>query len=176
MSGSRLRQVARLEKRAVPYIKRMQEKREKSAASLRERAFVIVANLALLILFGDPRMGEPLSCAWQRCLESRTWKACREKHPNYIGQYGYEEASPFDRWQAGLIAQYFRKYFLPELPGADETEKLKCGPCKGASVVALVHPWGSIWRTVWSQSTGLFEQVPFCAPEFFFREVTGWTI
>jgi hypothetical protein len=139
MSRSRLRQVARLEKRAVPYIKLMQEKREKSAASLRERAFVILANLSLLILFGDPRMGEPLSCAWLRCLESPTWKACREKHPDYIGQCGHDEGSPFDRWSAGLIAQYFRKYFLPELPGADETEKLN-------AVLAKAPAW-LLWFT-----------------------------
>ena len=83
-----------------------------------------MANLALLILYGDPKIGEPLTCAWQRCLESKAWKECREKHPDYIGTYGRDEEGPFTSWGAQCIAQYFRKYILPELPGADETEKL----------------------------------------------------
>jgi hypothetical protein len=142
-----------LEKRAVPYIKRTHRKDETRATSLRECAFVILANLSLSILFGDPRMSEPLSCAWLRCLESPTWKAFREKHPDYIGQYGYEEASPFDRWQAGLIAQYFRKYFLPELPGADETEKLN-------AVLAKAPAW-LLWFTHGDAFDSLFGlQVP----------------
>jgi hypothetical protein len=35
-----------------------------------------------------------------------------------------DEEGPFDSQAASEIARYFRKYFLPDLPGADETEKL----------------------------------------------------
>jgi hypothetical protein len=124
MSQLRFRQLARLEKRALPYLERKRRYAEEQKASSRENAFVIVANLALLILYGDPRIGEPLSFAWRRCLDSPAWKACREKHPDYIGRHGRDEEGPFSSWGAGWIAQYFRKYFLPELPGVDETEKL----------------------------------------------------
>jgi hypothetical protein len=124
MSRVRFRQVARLEKRALPYIERKRRYAEEREASGREGAFVIAANLALLLLHGDPKIGEPLTCAWQRCVKSKEWKASREKHPDYIGTYGRDEEGPFTDWAAKHIAQYFRKYFLPALLGADETEKL----------------------------------------------------
>ena len=38
-------------------------------AGLRESATVIAAKLAFLILYGDPRIGEPLIDACRRCLE-----------------------------------------------------------------------------------------------------------
>jgi hypothetical protein len=127
MSQVRFRRVARLEKRALPYIERKRRYEEGTAASeasAREEGFITVANLALLILYGGPKIGEPLICAWRRCLESKAWKACREKHSDYFGRHGGEEKSPFDDQGAQSIAQYFREYILPDLPGADETEKL----------------------------------------------------
>ena len=53
------------------------------------------------------------------------WKACREKHPDYIGGSARDEAGegPFNHRDAGLMARSFREYLQPELPGADETEK-----------------------------------------------------
>ncbi len=129
MSMTRLRQVARLEKRALPYIERKRRLAEERKASAREKAFVTVANLALLILYGAPKIGEPLTCAWQRCLQSEAWKACREKPlPPRRGRraidFDEEDDNPFDDEGARSVAQYFRVCFLPELPGADETEKL----------------------------------------------------
>ena len=124
MSRVGFRRVARLEKRALPYIERKRLYAAEQEASNRERNFVVVANLALLILHGDPKIGEPLIYAWRRCLESKAWKTCRERHPDYIGRHGCDAEGPFNSWGAGWIAQYFRKYFLPELPGANETEKL----------------------------------------------------
>ena len=59
MSRTRLRQVARLEQRALPYIEERRRYEEQRRASLRERAFVVAAHLASLILYGDPRIGEP---------------------------------------------------------------------------------------------------------------------
>jgi hypothetical protein len=114
-----MRQVARLERRALPYIEEKRREQEEMEARLRERVTVIAAKLAFLILNGDPRIGEPLIDASRRCLESSAWKACREKHPDYIGSKRRDEG-PINR----RVAQYLRKYFLPDLPGADETEKL----------------------------------------------------
>jgi hypothetical protein len=136
MSRTRLRQVARLEKRALPYIaqkRRDAEERAASEASKREKNFITVANLAVLILYGNPKVGEPLTCAWQRCLESEAWKACRERHPR-IGAEGRGKESPFNDQGARSIAQYFREYILPGLPGTDETKKLN-------AVLAKAPPW-----------------------------------
>jgi hypothetical protein len=124
MSRTRLRQIARLERRALPDIERKRQYEEDKAASRREYAFRIAANIALIILYGDPRIGEPLAEAWRRCLQSPAWKACRAKHPDYIGRYRRDEEGPFYMEGVSGIAKYFRTYFLPELPGADETEKL----------------------------------------------------
>jgi hypothetical protein len=76
MSRAQIRRLARLEKQAVPYIarkRREQEARAEALASGREKYFVVVANLAVLILYGDPQVGEPLTCAWRRCVESKAW-------------------------------------------------------------------------------------------------------
>ena len=77
MSRAQIRRLARLEKQAVPYIarnRREQEARAEALASGREKYFVVVANLAVLILYGHPRVGEPLTCAWRRCVESKAGK------------------------------------------------------------------------------------------------------
>jgi hypothetical protein len=86
-----------------------------------------------LILDGDPKIGEPLTCAWQRCRESPAWKACREKHPDI------DKSFPYGEQGTRCIAQYFREYILPGLPGADETEKLN-------AVLAKAPPW-LLWFT-----------------------------
>jgi hypothetical protein len=137
MSQTRFRQVARLEKLAQPYIKRRQESWAKSLAFLRKEAFIGVANLSLLILYGEPKIDEPLLNAWERCRESAEWRACREKHGGF-DEYGRENGTPFD-WSAVRIAEYFRKYFMPELPGADDTEKLD-------AIMERAPPW-LLWFT-----------------------------
>jgi hypothetical protein len=139
MSRTRARQVARLEKLALPYIERKrreQEARAEARASEREKQFALVANLAVLILYGHPQVGEPLTFAWRRCVESKAWQACREKHPP-VNAHGKE--SPFDEGGAESIAQYFRAYILPDLPGADETAKLN-------AILAKAPPW-LLWFT-----------------------------
>jgi hypothetical protein len=83
MRRSQLRWIARLEKRAMPYIERKRRHAEEQLASRREEWFVTVANLAFLILYGDPKLGEPLTFARQRCVESKEWKACREKSRSF---------------------------------------------------------------------------------------------
>jgi hypothetical protein len=126
MSRARLRQLARLEKLAVSYIaqkRRHEEEARATHASQCEKAFITMANVAVLILYGDPQVGEPLTCAWQRCLQSTAWQACRAKHPP-VSEQGRGQESPFDDRGAQAIAEYFRAYILPDLPGADETAKL----------------------------------------------------
>jgi len=124
-----------LEKLALPYIERKRREQE-ARASEREKHFAVVANLAVLILYGHPQVGEPLTFAWRRCVESKAWQACRAKHPP-VNAHGKE--SPFDDQGAESIAQYFRDYILPTLPGADETAKLN-------AVLAKAPPW-LLWFT-----------------------------
>jgi hypothetical protein len=83
MSGTRLRQIARLERRALPFLERKRQYDEQTAERLRDGAFTIAANLALLILFGDPKMDEPLSYAWQCALNAEAWTA----YPDYLVKY-----------------------------------------------------------------------------------------
>lgn len=69
MSVARLRQIARLEKLAKPYLKgKMQIAWEWSRT--RQGAVGQAAVLAFLIRYGNPRFEEPLSCATERCAES----------------------------------------------------------------------------------------------------------
>lgn len=139
MSQTRFRQIARLESQARLYIKRRQEQRNVMRESTRRFAFEHVAALALLILYGDPKIDEPLPNAWQRCLNSKAWKACREKHPDFA-EYGRDdEGSPFKPLGIYFTARYFRKYFIPELPGSDEIEKLN-------AVFKTAPPW-FLWFT-----------------------------
>ena len=122
MSRGRLRQIARLEQRALPNIARQQRDLEETRAKARESCSIVAANLTLLLLYGDPKIGEPFTEAWQRWLQSEAWKEVRARHPDPIQAYGYE-ADPFDNAGAEALADYFRQYILPTLPGADDTEK-----------------------------------------------------
>ena len=162
MSPIRFRQVAHLEELAQAYLKRKREHRAQMGEIIRKKAFVSVANLSLLILYGMPAINESLLNGWDRVRKSAAWRACRRDHPDF-GEYGYEDqrdedqeilseyerddkkdvrdriyrgtkyfdkssgmymATPFDSLGAKYIANYFHKYFLPDLPGADQAEKL----------------------------------------------------
>jgi len=136
MSHIRLRQIARLERLYRPYLKRRRESDAQLEKLCRENAFICVANLSVLILYGNPKIDEPLLSAWQRCLESAAWQACREKHGGF-DEYGGERGSPFDDLGATFIAKYFRKYMLPDLPGDDEIEKFN-------AIFEIAPPW-LIW-------------------------------
>ena len=150
MIQARFRQIARLEKLATPYIKRRREGKANMLEFMRKQAFDHVANLSLLILYGNPKIDEPLLNAWDRVRKSAAWQECRNNHPKFA-EYGREDqgdfcehkckvsedgteyfdrlsgmyiATPFDNLGLNYIAKYFRSYFIPDLPGADETEKL----------------------------------------------------
>jgi hypothetical protein len=76
--------------------------------------------------------------AWEWCRESAAWQACREKHGGF-DDYGRENGTPFISWSAKFIAEYFRKYFLPQLPGANEAEKFN-------AILKTAPPW-LLWFT-----------------------------
>jgi hypothetical protein len=122
---TRLRHVARLERLVIPYLARKEQADVDSRRSVAGIARTKLANIALLSLYGKPRITESLENAWRRCRESSAWKACRERHPDF-GDYNRDDnATPFERYPAKQIAAYFERHFLPELPGADEREKFE---------------------------------------------------
>jgi hypothetical protein len=73
MSQVRFRQIARLEKLAEPYLKRRRQNEEEWQRTIRG-AVSNAAVLAFLIRYGDPKIGEPLSCAWERFTNTHVWK------------------------------------------------------------------------------------------------------
>lgn len=116
------RRVARFEQLANAYLQRRQKSEIYMIGPFRRSARDIVANLSCLILYGEPKINEPLRNAWERCRESAAWRACREKHRG-LDTNGEEDVTPFDRPGVCRIAKYFREFFLPDLPGADEIGK-----------------------------------------------------
>ena len=134
----RLRQVARLEKLARPYIDRKMKYNKEINECARRDSFVIVANLCLLILHGDPKIEESLAAPWERCLSCPAWQSRSEKY-NGFKACGWEAGTPFDFCGAAHVSEHFRKYFLPDLPGADEIEKL-------SSIFDTAPPW-LLWFT-----------------------------
>ena len=63
MIQARRQRVARLEKMSELYI----EWDDLVDAVLAEQALAHAVNLSVLIVYGDPKIDEPLSSAWQRC-------------------------------------------------------------------------------------------------------------
>ena len=123
MSQLLFRRVARFEQRANAHLKRRQQYETDRSERIRGFAFRVVGSLSCLILYGRPKIDESLFKAWERCCESAAWQACREKHGGF-DEYGREDGTPFEHLGAIYIAKYFRRYFLPDLPGAHEVEKL----------------------------------------------------
>jgi hypothetical protein len=104
----------------------------------RRDSFVIVANICLLVLYGKPKLEESLVAAWERCLSSSAWQSRPEEYGGF-NACGREAGTPFDFCGSGHVAEYFRKYFLPDLPGTDKIGKL-------SSIFETAPPW-LLWFT-----------------------------
>ena len=82
-------------------------------------------NLGFIISYGGPKIGEPLSSAWQRCLE---------KYPNFSSM------GPFrDRTMALINALESKEIVLSNFAGEDEKEKC-------AAILGTAPPW-LMWFT-----------------------------
>ena len=123
MNQTRFRQIARLEKRAVPYIKQ-REGIAQQLRNLRRGAVAHAAVLAFVMRYGNPQIGEPLSEAWRRVAESE------------VGKGSFE---PYSRDRVFLMGLHLRHILLATFPGADEKDKLNC-------VFKSAPPW-LIWFT-----------------------------
>lgn len=152
MSQARFRQIARLELAARPYIG-MRNQIQDQWQNTRVGAAGNAAFLAFLIRYGDPKIGEPLSCAWQRFRDTDVWKQYRDKWDELeIGRLGestpkgntlisriHRNCSPFNRNDVTLIGNYLRHELLERFSGSNEKEKLD-------TVFASAPPW-FVWFT-----------------------------
>jgi hypothetical protein len=138
MNQIRFRQIARLEKRALPYIKQ-RDGIAQQLRNLHRGAVAHAAVLAFVMRYGNPQMGEPLSEACRRVAESEAWKACCEKFPICTYYRKEDLFAPYSRDNVSLVGDPLRHVLLSTLPGADEKDKL-------ARVFKSAPPW-LIWFT-----------------------------
>ena len=76
---------------------------------LAEKALAHAVNLSVLIAYGDPKIDEPLSSAWQRCGNN----PANPDGPLALARPPFNEA-------AAETAVIFRELLIPGLPGVDE--------------------------------------------------------
>jgi hypothetical protein len=138
MNQIRSRQIARLEKRALPHIKQ-REGIDQQWQHICHGAVAHATVLAFLIRYGNPQMDEPLSEACRRVAESEAWKACCEKFPEACRRYDEYPFEPYNRDRVFLIGDPLRHVLMSSFPGADEKEKLN-------RVFKSAPPW-LIWFT-----------------------------
>jgi hypothetical protein len=135
----------RLEQWSAPYIQRKQKAREEQQkritpdqiTSARWSALRMATAVCLLTLYGDPKIDEPLTAAWRRCIESEAWTSCGQRykslreyvigtHPDVhpTNEYLERMKDPFDDLGLPLVSDYGAMYVMPNLPGADLFKKL----------------------------------------------------
>jgi hypothetical protein len=108
---------------------------------IRRRAVTHATVLALLVRYGNPRLGEPLSCAGGRVAKSEFWELFSQKFPpdRTILPANFEYSFPFTRDQVMIIGDELRHVSIATFPGADEKEKLN-------RVLRSAPPW-LLWFT-----------------------------
>jgi hypothetical protein len=150
MNQIRSRQIARLEKRALPHITQ-RKGMERQWRHIRRGAVAHATVLALLVRYGNPRLGEPLSCAGGRVVKSEFWGLFCQKFPpdRTIYPADFEYSFPFTRDQVTRIGDALRHVFIATFPGADEKEKLN-------RVLRSAPPW-LIWFTFADYTAKLLE-------------------
>jgi hypothetical protein len=118
MNASRglMRRITRLEVLADRHFRHLQTKEAAEYKMVHDGCFAPLANVCLIILYGTPRMEEPLAQAWRRSLTTLLWE--------FPGFAENGCASPFKSESALLIASDFRAHVLPRLPGADDNDKM----------------------------------------------------
>jgi hypothetical protein len=123
---ARRRQMARLEALAAPYFERILQKWEENPQNLLtprtpSNALIHAFNFSLVLLYGKPKINEPLLKAWERCVQSRAPQLSCERFQKIVK---YE--NPFDNdIFAEHVARYFRENLLTTIPGGNELEKLE---------------------------------------------------
>ena len=138
MSATRFRRIARLERLAELYLE-WKSGIEKEWQRILGGAAAHAAVLAFLIRYGNPRLGEPLEWAIQRCAEATAWKErCNEF--NLTSLDGEEYTFPaHDRDFISGMGNSVRHFVMSSFPGLDERQKLD-------RVFAAAPPW-LLWFT-----------------------------
>jgi hypothetical protein len=163
MTVARRRQMARLERLAAPRIEQIRIAKEQRELEIRSQIYrdadVHAANLSLIILFGDPRIEEPLSSAWERCCKSASPELCDDVSQRNLLR---DDLSPFDQLGAHCNEHLFRHRVAPRLPGSDLREKF-------APILAAAPLW-LLWFT-WADATieALDLPLPDCSAIWKFR-------
>jgi hypothetical protein len=141
MSQVRRRRIARLEKLAGPTIEHVRQAEEDLKVRIKNSAISHAVGLGALILYGNPKEDEPLSDAWQRCIERfpslERWKVNK-------------------RWMSGEsyareVAEIVFDKVKAELPGATNQEKFP-------NLFSSAPPW-LIWFT-FADYTAAFLDLP----------------
>jgi hypothetical protein len=129
MSQVQRRRIALLEKQAERFSEAIKWAKTQILSETSEVAMIHATNLGIIILYGDPKIGESLSNAWQRC---------REKRPEIVA-CGHEYAPFRDKFSARIPGLFCRENVLSSLSGADQKEKF-------AAMFASAPPW-LVWFT-----------------------------
>lgn len=116
-----IRQLARLEREAQPYIKRMQRYKRDHRFRLRKVASH-AAVLAFIVRYGRPRIEEPLWRACERCEDTNAWKECCERFPTALGSR--RRFIPYDSGNFSIMAEPIRYAVDWFFRGVDEKDKL----------------------------------------------------
>jgi len=128
MSQAQRRRLARLEKLAEPIIERVRRADEDFRARVRDHATSHAIGLGALTLYGNPKEDEPLSKAWQRCIERFPNQRLEEFKGQLInGKY------------AQYAAEIVCERVMAELPGSTKKEKFQ-------NFFSSAPPW-LIWFT-----------------------------
>ena len=83
MSRARIRQIARLQRAAQPYLKQKEQDDRKWQQTIRGAANH-AAVLAFVYRYGQPQIDEPLSDACERCAQSAAWKECCDEFKSLL--------------------------------------------------------------------------------------------
>jgi hypothetical protein len=139
MRQTRIRQVARLEKLAQPYLKQKRQDDREWEHTIRG-AVQHAAVLAFLIRYGDPRDDEPLSSACERCASSTAWNECCQEFTRFLQDFsGKNVFRPHSSDAVGLMGDPLRHFVIASFPGADEKQKLN-------TAFTTAPPW-LLWFT-----------------------------
>ena len=130
MSQARPRRLARLEKLAEPTIERVRRADEAFKARTRDDATSHAIGLGALILYGNPKEDEPLSEAWQRCME---------RFPNQQLALERNKGLLTDGNYIPYVAKIVGEKVTAELPGSTEKEKFQ-------NLFSTAPPW-LMWFT-----------------------------
>ena len=153
MSQARIRQIARLQRLAQPYLKQKEQDDRKWQQTIRGAANH-AAVLAFVIRYGKPRINEPLSDACERCAQSAAWKNCCDEFKSLLvpgSEYlRLESPGPFQPHSVGrvsIIGEALRHIIIYTYSGADEKQKLE-------AAFASAPPW-LLWFTFADYTTKL---------------------